>query len=239
MFIVLLVRDFKQKLFEPFAFFNTSMQESCMGGKSESGEFIKEAEPYFASLASDGRHGFTTPAPHQAFTSQTQVKSLGNQFPFLHISGQAQPENGFPNQIYSHGKLTHPELSDFEEPSRSYNASLYIGSFSLEPEKKMFPLNVVGQSGVNVKEDLTNEIQKSQDFPKSYLESTEFGGDGQQESAGASKNLSRSTTWSSSASLPRGYRRSDSSTRLSSAITARPFGAKPPRHSLPRLYSVS
>uniref|UniRef100_A0A8C6S9K9 LIM domain only protein 7-like n=1 Tax=Neogobius melanostomus TaxID=47308 RepID=A0A8C6S9K9_9GOBI len=56
---------------------------------------------------------------------------------------------------------------------------------------------------------------------------------------GFDKYLSRSGTWSGSASLPRGYRRSEGTSRLSSAITARPFGSKPSRvSSLPRLCNV-
>ncbi|KAK7913265.1 hypothetical protein WMY93_013476 [Mugilogobius chulae] len=56
---------------------------------------------------------------------------------------------------------------------------------------------------------------------------------------GFEKFISRSGTWSGSASLPRGYRRSEVSSRLSSVISARPFGTKPSRApSLPRLCNV-
>ncbi|XP_055086369.1 LIM domain only protein 7b isoform X2 [Periophthalmus magnuspinnatus] len=56
---------------------------------------------------------------------------------------------------------------------------------------------------------------------------------------GLEKFLPRSSTWTSSASLPRGYRRSEGSSRLSSVISARPFGTKPSRvSSLPKLYNV-
>ncbi|KAM8895271.1 uncharacterized protein AB9W97_011486 isoform 3-T3 [Spinachia spinachia] len=44
--------------------------------------------------------------------------------------------------------------------------------------------------------------------------------------AGVYKYLSRTGSWSSSASLPRGYRRSEGSSRLSSAVTPRPFGTR-------------
>ncbi|CAL8246942.1 unnamed protein product [Lota lota] len=45
-----------------------------------------------------------------------------------------------------------------------------------------------------------------------------------------------SMSWSGSASLPRGYRRSEGSARLSTVLTARPFGTRPSRmSSLPRL----
>ncbi|KAK5604609.1 hypothetical protein CRENBAI_014434 [Crenichthys baileyi] len=98
---------------------------------------------------------------------------------------------------------------------------------------------LASQSEADVTENLTNLFQKSQETPKSHLDSAEDGGASQQGSAGVSKYLSRTTTWSSSASLPRGYSRSEGSTRLSSAITARPFDAKPPRmSSLPRHYSA-
>ncbi|KAJ0056598.1 hypothetical protein NL108_010534 [Boleophthalmus pectinirostris] len=56
---------------------------------------------------------------------------------------------------------------------------------------------------------------------------------------GLEKFLSRAGTWSGSASLPRGYRRSEGSNRLSSVISARPFGTKPSKvSSLPKLYNV-
>lgn len=54
-----------------------------------------------------------------------------------------------------------------------------------------------------------------------------------QQAAGPYKN------WSSSASLPRGFRRSEGSSRLSTAITARPFGTKPSRVSSLKRYNVS
>lgn len=64
--------------------------------------------------------------------------------------------------------------------------------------------------------------------------------DGRQQAAGVYKFLSQGGSWSRSASLPRGFRRSEGSSRLSSAITARPFGAMQPRvSSLPKLCNVS
>lgn len=54
------------------------------------------------------------------------------------------------------------------------------------------------------------------------------------------KYLAQTGSWARSASLPRGYRRSEGSCRLSSAITARPFGNKQSRmSSLPRVHNVS
>lgn len=63
--------------------------------------------------------------------------------------------------------------------------------------------------------------------------------DGGQQAAGVYKFLSKGGSWSRSASLPRGFRRSEGSSRLSSAVTARPFGAMQPRvSSLPKLCNV-
>ncbi|XP_007553989.1 LIM domain only protein 7-like isoform X1 [Poecilia formosa] len=212
-------------------------RESQLGGKPESGGSIRREETYIASLAADGRDRVTTPSAYQTFTTQTQVKSLGNQFTFPSTSEQTQPECVLPNQNASSVKFAEPGLFDSKESTRSYNSALCKHSFSTEPKGRICSPNLAGQSGVAVAEDLTNRIKKSQETPK-IIDSAEDGGACQQESAGVSKYLSRSTTWSSSASLPRGYRRSEGSPRLSSAITARPFGAKPSRHSLPKQYNA-
>lgn len=215
-----------------------SMQESQRGGKPESGGSIRGEETYFASLAAYGRDRVTTPSLYQTFTTQTQVKSLGNQFSFLSTSEQTQPECVLPYQNSSLATFTTPGLFDSKESTRSCNAAMYKHSFSTEPKGRICYPDVADQSGVTVTEDLANPIKKSQETPK-IIDSAEDGVTCQQETAGVSKYLSRSTTWSSSASLPRGYRRSEGSTHLSSAITARPFGTKPSRHSLPRQYKVS
>ncbi|XP_043957433.1 LIM domain only protein 7-like isoform X7 [Gambusia affinis] len=212
-------------------------RESQLGGKPESGRSIRGEETYFASLAADGRDGVTTPSPYQTFTTQTQVKSLGSQFTFPSTSEQTQPECVLPYQNFPPAKFTEPGLFDSKESTRSYNSALYKHSFSTEPKGRICSPDVAGQSGVTATENLTNLIKKSQETPK-IIDTAEDGVTCQQESAGASKYLSRSTTWSSSASLPRGYRRSEGSTRLSSAITAIPFGTKPSRHSLPIQYNA-
>ncbi|PWA19011.1 hypothetical protein CCH79_00005011 [Gambusia affinis] len=212
-------------------------RESQLGGKPESGRSIRGEETYFASLAADGRDGVTTPSPYQTFTTQTQVKSLGSQFTFPSTSEQTQPECVLPYQNFPPAKFTEPGLFDSKESTRSYNGALYKHSFSTEPKGRICSPDVAGQSGVTATENLTNQIKKSQETPK-IIDTAEDGVTCQQESAGASKSLSRSTTWSSSASLPRGYRRSEGSTRLSSAITAIPFGTKPSRHSLPIQYNA-
>ncbi|XP_023188610.1 LIM domain only protein 7-like isoform X2 [Xiphophorus maculatus] len=212
-------------------------RESQLGGKPESGGSIRGEETYFASLAAYGRDRVTTPSLYQTFSTQTQVKSLGNQFSFLSTSEQTQPECVLPYQNSSLATFTTPGLFDSKESTRSCNAALYKHSFSTEPKGRICYPDVADQSGVTVTEDLANPIKKSQETPQ-IIDSPEDGVTCQQESAGVSKYLSRSTTWSSSASLPRGYRRSEGSTHRSSAITARPFGTKPSRHSLPRQYKV-
>ncbi|KAK2853908.1 hypothetical protein Q5P01_006569 [Channa striata] len=84
-----------------------------------------------------------------------------------------------------------------------------------------------------IKPATTRDLSRSQeDSQKKSCEPVLEHGRGQQ-ATGVYKN------WSSSASLPRGFRRSEGSTRLSSAITARPFGTKHSRvSSLPRMFNV-
>ncbi|XP_035992039.1 LIM domain only protein 7b isoform X3 [Fundulus heteroclitus] len=206
-------------------------QGSQLGAKPDSGGSFMGEGPYFASLVSGGKGGVTTPSPHQAFTSQTQVKAVGSQFTFNSTSGQAQ--SVLPNHISSPVKLAQPELFDTKEANWRNNPASYL--FSFDPKERTFSPNAVGQSGVDgTGSDWSNPLT-----PKAYLDSAQDGAAYQQESAGISKSLSRNTAWSSSASLPRGYRRSEGSTRLSSAVTAKPFEAKPSRmSSLPRQYSA-
>ncbi|XP_028999606.1 LIM domain only protein 7-like isoform X2 [Betta splendens] len=74
--------------------------------------------------------------------------------------------------------------------------------------------------------------QRSQkESPKTRRQSAIEQGRGPQ-ATGVYKN------WSSSASLPRGFRRSEGSSRLSSAITARPFGTRLSRVSSLKRYNV-
>lgn len=214
-----------------------SVQECHQGASSKSGGSIIGGEPALASLASDGRAGVTTPSLHQAFTSQTQVKALGSQSTFHSSSGQVQPQRCLPNQISSSFNIIQPELFDSEESATTCNSASYMHSFSTDLKGKTFSPNVVSHSGVDVTDDL---IEKSDGIPKSYPNSAEDGRVCRQESARLSKYLSRNATWSSSASLPRGYRRSEGSTRLSTPITARPFEAKPSGIStLPKQHNVS
>ncbi|KAL6112953.1 uncharacterized protein ACO6RY_11342 [Pungitius sinensis] len=82
------------------------------------------------------------------------------------------------------------------------------------------------------------EDTSQRECQKSSVEPAVEQGAGQQV-AGVYKYLSRTGSWSGSASLPRGYRRSEGSSRLSSAITPRPFGTRQSSvSSLQRPYSV-
>ncbi|TDH16961.1 hypothetical protein EPR50_G00003500 [Perca flavescens] len=93
------------------------------------------------------------------------------------------------------------------------------------------------KAGVDALEDLPHQNYKSQEESQktSWEPAVEQGSVKQ----GVNKYLFRTASWSGSASLPRGYRRSEGSSRLSSAITARPFGTKQSRvSSLPRLCNL-
>ncbi|MEQ2232189.1 hypothetical protein ILYODFUR_008625 [Ilyodon furcidens] len=145
--------------------------------------------------------------------------------------------------------LTHSNATEAPFSSQSHSWESQLGSKPesgrsiMGEEPNLASLASDGRNGVttpSLHQAFTSPTQvNALETPKSHLDSAEDGGASQQESAGVSKYLSRTTTWSSSASLPRGYRRSEGSTRLSSAITAKPFGAKSPRmSSLPRQYSA-
>lgn len=61
-----------------------------------------------------------------------------------------------------------------------------------------------------------------------------------EQATGVHKYLSSTLSWSGSASLPRGFRRSEGSSRPSSTVTTKPYGTRPSRvTSLPRMYNVS
>ncbi|XP_035855377.1 LIM domain only protein 7-like isoform X2 [Sander lucioperca] len=153
--------------------------------------------------------GVTTPSRDCPFSSQTQVKAQGSPAPF-------QPRDP------TESMLSHKELP-----------------FCLDPKVPSFCPGAVNQAGVNALEDLPHQNYKSQEESQktSWEPAVEQGS--VQQAAEVNKYLFRTASWSGSASLPRGYRRSEGSSRLSSAITARPFGTKQSRvSSLPRLCHV-
>lgn len=170
-------------------------------------------EGRFASLASNGA-GVTTPSLEFPFSSQTQVKGQVGLTPAQPSSKPAQPESG-PNQITSSVttiQLNGPTLPFDRDPAE----------FCADPK--------VHQASVS-----TPENRQSLETSGTSVER----GPGPQVGGGY-KYLAQTGSWARSASLPRGYRRSEGSCRLSSAITARPFGNKQSRmSSLPRLHHVS
>ncbi|XP_042349193.1 LIM domain only protein 7b isoform X2 [Plectropomus leopardus] len=199
-------------------------QGSSVGAMPASdGNFLGE-ETHFASLASDGA-AVTTPSPDCRFSSQTQVKLQGSSAPFQPTSAVAQSEHVFTNQISTLITTLQPNVMTKSTNTRDPPESM---SSHKEP-----PLCVGAKTGVDALEDSSQEESQ-----KTSWEPAAEPGRGQQ-AASFYKYLSRTGSWSSSASLPRGYRRSEGSSRLSSAITARPFGTKPSRvSSLPRLRNV-
>ncbi|KAI3377558.1 hypothetical protein L3Q82_008726 [Scortum barcoo] len=196
---------------------------------------------YFASLASDGA-GVTTPSPDCSFSSQTQVKAQGRPAPFQPTSEPAQAENVFTNQVSTLTTTLQPNKIAKSASTRDPPASVSSYKelpFCVDPKVPTFSPDAVNLAGADALDDLANQNYKSQEESlKTSWEPAVEQGRGQQ-AAGLYKYLSRTGSWSGSASLPRGYRRSEGSSSLSSAITARPFGTKQSRvSSLPRLFNV-
>lgn len=185
-------------------------------------------EIHFGSLALDGTRVTT---PSLDFPSQTQVKSQGSEAPFPSTRELAQPENSFTNQISTLFTTLQPN-----ETGKSKSDKNPVPSMSSERNTLFY----VGPEVKPTIEDLPHQNYSPQeDGQKSSWEPAAEQSRAQQ-TAGAYKYLPRTASWSGSASLPRGYRRSDGSSRLSSAITARPFGTKQSRvSSLPRMLNVS
>uniref|UniRef100_A0A8C4IDX0 LIM domain only protein 7 n=1 Tax=Dicentrarchus labrax TaxID=13489 RepID=A0A8C4IDX0_DICLA len=192
-------------------------------------------ETHFASLASDGA-GVTTPSLDCPFSSQTQVKAKGSPAPFEPTSKLAQPEHVFTNQISTLVTTIQPNKTTKSTSTRDPTASMSSHKefpFCADPKVSTFCPDSVNLPGVDHQNHKSQEEKQ-----KTSWEPAVEQGRGQQP-AGVYKYLSRTGSWSGSASLPRGYRRSEGSSRLSSAITARPFGTKQSRvSSLPRLFNV-
>lgn len=177
------------------------------------GTALEEAP--FASLASDGA-GVTTPSLEFPFSSQTQVKGQSSPASAQPASKPAQAENG-PNQIspVTTIQANRPTSATDGGPS----------DFCADPKVRSSH-----QASVYTLKNHQNLETSGKSVER---------GPAQQVSSGY-KYLAQTGPWARSASLPRGYRRSEGSCRLSSAITARPFGNKQSRvSSLPRVHNVS
>ncbi|XP_035508239.1 LIM domain only protein 7b isoform X2 [Morone saxatilis] len=206
--------------------------QGSVGAMPASDGNILGEETHFASLASDGT-GVTTPSLDCPFSSQTQVKAEGSPAPFEPTS---ELEHVFTNQTSTLITTIQPNKTTKSTSTRDRTASMSSHKefpFCADPKVSTFCPDSVNLPGVD------HQNHKSQEeSQKTSWEPAAEQGRGQQ-AAGVYKYLSRTGSWSGSASLPRGYRRSEGSSRLSSAITARPFGTKQSRvSSLPRLFNV-
>lgn len=213
-----------------------SSQGSSIGAMPASdGNFLGE-ETQFASLASDGA-GVTTPTPDCTFSSQTQVKAQGSMTLYKSTYEMTQPEN----QISTLVTTIQPKDTTKSSSTRDRAASILCPkelSFQVDSKVPSFFPEAVIQAGDDTVGDHKNHEAQGGSLKKSWVPAVEQGT--VQQFAGPSTYLFRTGSWSGSASLPRGYRRSEGSSRLSSAITARPFGTKQSRvFSLPRLCNVS
>ncbi|XP_056269591.1 LIM domain only protein 7-like isoform X2 [Pseudoliparis swirei] len=220
--------DATETPFSPMSPLSPHTLGSSVGAMPVSDGNISGEETHSASLASDGA-GVTTPSLDCPFSSQTQVKARCSTASLQPTTELAQPENCFtnvkkPNVTTKSTNIRDPVLIHQEPP------------FCVVPT--LCP-DAVHQAGVDALGDLPHKNHTSQEeSQKTTLEPAMERGRGQQV-AGVYKYLSRAGSWSGSASLPRGYRRSEGSSRLSSAVTARPFGTKQARvSSLPRLCNV-
>ncbi|XP_026175903.1 LIM domain only protein 7-like isoform X2 [Mastacembelus armatus] len=207
-------------------------QESLVGAMPTVDRNLLEDGSHFASLATDGA-GVITPSLDFPFSSQTQVKAQSVQASYQPRSELTKPEN-ITNQISTlvttiQTKGTTKTISTRDSPASMSHKEVPKG-FTFLPDS-------ASHSGVKVQEALSH--QKSQEDRQNATQEPTVEQGRSQQGRGVYKYLSRTGSWSSSASLPRGYRRSEGSARLSSAITARPFGTKQSRvSSLPKLSSV-
>ncbi|TKS70279.1 LIM domain only protein 7 [Collichthys lucidus] len=211
-------------------------QGSSVGAMPASDGNLLGEEAHFASLALNGT-GVTTPSPDFPFSSHTQVKAQGMPAPFQSTSELARPENVFTNQISTLTTTIQPNETTKSTSTRDPTATMSSCKelpYCADPKGPTSCPGAVHQAGLDALDDHKphEENQKT-----SWEPAVEQGRD--QQTSGVYKYLYRAGSWSGSASLPRGYRRSEGSSRLSSAITARPFGSKQSRvSSLPRLCNV-
>ncbi|XP_068430443.1 LIM domain only protein 7-like [Clinocottus analis] len=217
--------------FSPMSPLGLNTPGTSVGAMPASDGNLPGEETHSASLASDGA-GVTTPSLDCPFSSRTQVDAQCNPAPLQHPTELAQPGNCFTNVTKTNVTAKSINTREPTESMLSNQEPPFCVVPTLSPDG-------VYQAGVGALEDLPHENHTSQEkCRKTSWEPPTEQGRGQQV-AGVYKYLSRTGSWSGSASLPRGYRRSEGSSRLSSAITARPFGTQPSRvSSLPRLSTV-
>lgn len=192
---------------------------------------------HFASVASVGAR-VTTPSLNCPLSSQTHVKAQCSPASLLPTSEVVKPENDYTNQISTLVTTLKPnkttKSTSIKNPSASLSSLKKLqGCAGLKDQMRV-------PESVNQAEADAPVDKKSQEENQKTPIEPDVEQDRGQQAAGVYKFLSQTGSWSRSASLPRGYRRSEGSCRLSSAITARPFGALQSRvSSLPKLCNVS
>ncbi|KAM9765270.1 LIM domain only protein 7-like isoform 3-T4 [Menidia menidia] len=207
-------------------------QRSSLSALPASDVSILGVETTVASLASEG--AAATMPLDLPFTSQSQI-------PLQSTIENSQTLNAVTNEICS--PLTTTESNDTVNSSSNWDRTSSMSVFDtdpscIDPKGKTFCPEALNQAGLDVTKKSTAQHYQSQEgSQKSFWDRA---GDGlTRQETGALKYQSRMGSLPSTASLPRGYRRSEGSSRLSSAITAKPFAAKLPRvSSLPRPFSL-
>ncbi|KAM9825676.1 uncharacterized protein ACBT44_006254 isoform 2-T2 [Syngnathus typhle] len=168
--------------------------------------------------------GGVTPA------SDGNVTGEETRFASLALNGAAVTAPTRDNALGSHSRLNRSApvdpRSDASQPEKVHTSQLtFLGAAD-------FPND--GESGSSVAfRDLSDP--KASSGTERRENASEMSGDKSRcGSAEGSRNyLSRAASWSCSASLPRAFKRAEGSCRLSSVITARPFGTKQSR--IPKL----
>ncbi|XP_063737822.1 LIM domain only protein 7b isoform X3 [Eleginops maclovinus] len=198
-------------------------KETSVAAMPASDANILGEETYIASLASHGAE-VTTPSLDGPFSFQAQVKVQERPSPVKPTSEETQSENVFTNQISTLVTTIQPKVTTKSATTTEPKESMLSRKEHIvcrDPKVPAFYTDLAGVDGLS-----QEESQKI-----SWEPAVEH-------AAAGYKYMSRTGCWSGSASLPRGYRRSEGSSRLSSAITARPFGTKSRVSSMPRLFNV-
>ncbi|KAM9860531.1 LIM domain only protein 7-like [Aulostomus maculatus] len=209
-------------------------EASPVGSMPASDGNILVDELHFASSASCGA-AVTMPTPDCSFSSLTQVKTQGGSAPLQPPTEPVQLENAFTDQISSLvtklQNVTEPDST--KEPPAAVSADKEL--LCIEPK---VPTDGGDLAVVDPLVDFSHQKHKSEESQTTSCEPAVERDRGQQ-AAGSNKYLSRTGSLSCSASLPRGFRRSEGSSRFSSVPAARSFGTKLSRvSSLTRLYHV-
>lgn len=195
------------------------------------------------SLASDGAE-VTTPTLDSPFSSQTQDITQASPTPFLLDQTGTDLTNHIPLATVLPNETTTILTNDVTPEDTNGLFSVITSSLArqerpscMDPKVPTFPPGPVNRTTVDALTDQSYMFQA--EAQQRSREQPAEQGRGPQAKALYSYS-SRAGSWSGSASLPRGFRRSEGSSRLSAVITAKPFGAKSSRvSSLPRLCSVS